>query len=127
MASSLVPVAEETTTILVKTITGRIKPDYWPGKQVIKHDFSPVVPHVIRIWCESYPSNIVVLNLKTFEATGSITMEEDQTDARKKPNFVVHVSNKGKSYRVDDTEHLPFWLQINLVKAIEDREDDVSD
>jgi len=127
MASSTVPTTDETTKILVKTITGRIKPEYWPGKQVIKHDFSPVAPHVIRIWCENYPSNTVALNLKTCETTGSITMEEDQTDARKKSNFVVNVSNKGKSFRVDDTEHLPFWLQINLVKAIEDQDDDGSD
>lgn len=125
MASSYILLGDEpedTSSILVKTITGRIKPDYWPGKQKIIYDFSPMVPHIIRVKCESFPSNIVVLNLKTCEASGSITMENTQEDARKKSMFVVTVSNKGKSYRIDDTEHLAFWLKIDLVTALVDDE-----
>lgn len=127
MASRLIlpsDAPKDTSSILVKSITGRIKPDYWPGKQEITYDFSPVVPHVIRVWCKSFPSNIVVLNLKTCEASGSITMEDTQEDARKKSEFVVTVSNKGKSYRVDDKEHLPFWLKIDLVTALMDDEEE---
>lgn len=91
----------------VKEIRGRF------GNKPAKFRWMRLSPTIIRIDDDANPGTSINLNCDEHTASG-VVFSEDSPVSSKPSRFVVAVSHKGKVFRVDDQDHLPFWLNVTL-------------